>query len=108
MCKIELTNNFLYSSLISSITGNDSMLHVKLYLSRYLLYIGERNCAGPGLPDSSMYFLAFPSELSATQLQSRKRKRNINRMEISENSAYRAHNEKIYERHKLWIFGSHD
>lgn len=45
------------------------MLHVRLYISRYRLYMGEWNCAGPGRPDTSMYFLARPSEFSATQLE---------------------------------------
>uniref|UniRef100_A0A182MDE9 Uncharacterized protein n=1 Tax=Anopheles culicifacies TaxID=139723 RepID=A0A182MDE9_9DIPT len=49
--------------------GNDSMLHVRLYISRYLLYIGEWNSAGPGRPETSMYFFARPSEFSATQLE---------------------------------------
>jgi hypothetical protein len=31
--------------------------------------MGEINFAGPGRPDSSIYFLALPREFSATQLQ---------------------------------------
>lgn len=47
------------------------MLHVRLYESLKRLYIGEWNIADPGRPDTSIYFLARPNELSATQLKSK-------------------------------------